>query len=568
MYAATGIWLGTSTTRLTSLGVAVSVDGGQQWIRMSTAGLSDPTVQSLEPVAGRPLAVLAVSSAGSNVVALKMSPELSALLQSDDPAVRASAARAIELISDPATQAATYRYIGHQDGTTAMQRSPDGGITWLAAGAFPKQVAQVAVNPADDAAGFAGIGASLWRNGSSDVSWAGIDSLPGRPLALAFADSSSPSGLIFAGTDTQGLFTSLDGGTTWQAAGGSLSPLGAGSLAVTALAVNPEDQHVVYAAATFTMATPSGRHSTQNVFVSVDDGRRWFQMTPMPRSDQMITQLIPLSGPALAVLYAVPSGRLMANLEVNPALIGGLDDADAGIRAATARALGLSHDPTLLPVLMSHLRDPDVFAGDQVARAIGTIGDRSVSPDLLTLLLTAPAGERTRAALALGLLKSDEAVPGLAALLNTGDPQAQRVAAEALAAIGTPSAVRTLVAPLANQQMTSVRHAAMGGLELVGQPAVALLAEALYDPSAVVRANAAEMLGWLKPASAVADLARLLSDPNPAVQAQAAWALGEVGTEPARLALIPASVAATNPAPYSGAEPGARAASVKIGVLF
>ena len=54
-----------------------------------------------------------------------------------------------------------------------MQRSPDGGLTWLAAGTLPKQVAQLAVDPADDTAGFARIGAGLWRNGSSDVSWAG-----------------------------------------------------------------------------------------------------------------------------------------------------------------------------------------------------------------------------------------------------------------------------------------------------------------------------------------------------------------------------------------------------------
>ena len=64
----------------------------------------------------------------------------------------------------------------------------------------------------------------------------------------------------------------------------------------------------------------------------------------------------------------------------------------------------------------------------------------------------------------------------------------------------------------------------------------------------------------------MADLAPLLSDPDPAVQAQAAWALGEtlapalaperstgasagVGTEPARLALIPAPVAVANSAP-------------------
>ena len=423
-----------------------------------------------------------------------------------------------------------------------MQRSPDGGLTWLTVGMLPEHVSQLAVNPANDTAGFARIGASLWRSGSSDVSWAGIDSLPGRPLALAFADSSGPSGLIFAGTDTQGLFRSLDSGTTWQAAGGSLSPLGAGSLAVTAITVNPGDQNVVYAAATFTMATPKGQHSMQYLFISVDDGRRWFEMTPMPPADQMITQLNPISGASLAVLYGTPSGNSIANLEVSPALIGGLDDADAGIRAATARALGLSHDPSLLPVLMNHLHDPDSLAGDQVARAIGTIGDRSVSADLLNLLVTAPAVERTRAALALGMLKSEEAVPGLAALLSTGDPQAQRVAAEALAAIGTPSAMGTLVAPLADLQMTSARHAAMGGLETAGQPAVAPLAAALHDPSAVVRANAAEMLGWLKPASAVADLARLLSDPSTAVQAQAAWALGEIGTEPARLALIPAPI--------------------------
>ena len=85
--------------------------------------------------------------------------------------------------------------------------------------------------------------------------------------------------------------------------------------------------------------------------------------------------------------------------------------------------------------------------------------------------------------------------------------------------------------------------AAMGALEKAGQPAVTAVVAALNDSSAVVRTNAAEMLGWLKPPSAVADLARLLADPDPAVQAQAAWALGEINTEPARLALNPAPAA-------------------------
>jgi HEAT repeat protein len=582
VYAATNIWLGTSTVHLTPLGVAVSVDGGRQWLQLSTALLSDAPVWHLGPVAGQPLSVVTVDNTGSHTVSLKMSPELQGLLQDGDPAVRASAARAIALIGGKAplavaydrdagvpqggsttvsaaldAQPTVYRYAGQPDGTSEVQRSQDGGFTWATVGMIPELVSQLAVNPANDTVVFARTGASLWRSENSGVNWASVDSLPGRPLALAFAGSSGPSGLVYAGTDTQGLYSSLDSGTTWQAAGGSLSQLGAGSLAVTAITVNPSDQNVVYAAATFTMSTPEGQHNLQYLFISVDDGRRWFEMTPMPPADQTITQLNPISGASLAVLYGTPLGNSIANLEVSPTLVGGLDNADAGIRAATARVLGLYHDPALLPVLMNHLHDSDSLAGDQVARAIGMIGGRSASADLLNLLVTAPAVERTRAALALGLLKSEEAVPGLAALLSTGDPQAQRVAAEALAAIGTPSAMRTLVAPLADLQMTSARHAAMGGLETAGPSAVASLVTALHDGNAVVRANAAEMLGWLKPADAVADLARLLSDSDPAVQAQAAWALGEIGTEPARLALIPApvvvansaSILALNPAP-------------------
>ena len=76
---------------------------------------------------------------------------------------------------------------------------------------------------------------------------------------------------------------------------------------MTAITVNPGDQNVMYVAATFTMATPTGRN-TQSVFVSVDDGRRWFQMTRFHAADETITQLIQLSGPTLAVLYVVPSG--------------------------------------------------------------------------------------------------------------------------------------------------------------------------------------------------------------------------------------------------------------------
>ena len=149
VYAATNIWLGTSTAHLTPLGVAVSVDGGRQWLQLSTALLSDTPVWHLEPVAGQPLSVVTVNNTGSHTVSLKMSPVLLGLLQDDDPAVRASAARAIGLIGDligdpaplpsrPLAMAVAERtsspgtpglvFVGTE--SAGLLRSNDGGASW------------------------------------------------------------------------------------------------------------------------------------------------------------------------------------------------------------------------------------------------------------------------------------------------------------------------------------------------------------------------------------------------------------------------------------------------------
>ena len=332
---------------------------------------------------------------------------------------------------------------------------------------------------------------------------------------------------------------------------------------MTAVAIDPEHAEIVYAATNIWLGTHTAHLSPLGVAVSVDGGRQWLPLSKAQLGDTPLQHLAPVAGRPLSVETVDSTGSSQTvRLALSPELLGLLQAGDPAVRASAARAIGLIGDPAALPGLMQALADSDALAGQRVAEAIGRIGDRSVSADLLKMLSSAPAAERTRAALALGLLKSTEAVPGLAALLSAGDPEAQRVAAEALAAIGTPAAMVALTMPLADPQMTSARHAAMGGLETAGPSAEAPLVAALHDGNAVVRANAAEMLGWLKPTNAVADLTRLLADPDPVVQAQAAWALGEtlapalrsgastfVGTEPARLPLIPAPIPAPNSAP-------------------
>ena len=124
VYAATNVWLGTNPAHLTPLGVAVSVDGGRHWLQLSRAQLGDTPLQRLEPVAGQPLAVLTVNSAGSQTVKLALSTELLGLLQDGNPAVRASAARAIGLIGGGVALPALMQVLAGPDARLALISAP------------------------------------------------------------------------------------------------------------------------------------------------------------------------------------------------------------------------------------------------------------------------------------------------------------------------------------------------------------------------------------------------------------------------------------------------------------
>ena len=323
----------------------------------------------------------------------------------------------------------------------------------------------------------------IWISDDTGTSWTQAGALPSRPLAMAVAQGTP--GLVFVGTESLGLYRSNDGGASWQPVESAVLTLDeAAPVAVTALAIDPEDEQIVYAATNIWLGTNTAHLTPLGVVVSVDGGRQWLQLSRAQLGDTPLQRLEPVPGHPLSVVTVNSTGSHTVSLALSPELLGLLQDADPAVRASAARAIGLIGDPAALPGLMQALADPDALAGQRIAEAIGRIGDRSVSADLLNVLRSAPAAERTRAALALGLLKSPEAVPGLAALLSAGDPEAQRVAAEALAAIGTPAAMAALMAPLADPQMTSARHAAMGGLEMAGQSAVAPLVVALLDGNA------------------------------------------------------------------------------------
>ena len=176
------------------------------------------------------------------------------------------------------------------------------------------------------------------------------------------------------------------------------------------------------------------------------------------------------------------------------------------VRRAAIQALGLLHDPDVLPVLTNALQqDPDLEG--LVAEALGM-------PDVT------------------------EAAPTLISLLNSKESEVRSTAARALGICGSPDAVPVLARTLESDRREDVRVACAGSLGLfVDARALPSLQGALKDRSTSVRQAAAWSLGHIGDATAVPVLIKVLSDRDNQVRFIAGCALAEIGDPSAREAL-------------------------------
>ena len=119
--------------------------------------------------------------------------------------------------------------------------------------------------------------------------------------------------------------------------------------------------------------------------------------------------------------------------------------------------------------------------------------------------------------------------------------------AEAIRANAADARIQGLVSQLGDAELTPARHLAQQHLEEAGLTAVDPLIAALHSPSATLRRNSAEMLGFIASPQALDALSRVMAtDPAPAVRSRAAWALGELNDVRAVSALERASVLDSN----------------------
>lgn len=249
------------------------------------------------------------------------------------------------------------------------------------------------------------------------------------------------------------------------------------------------------------------------------------------------------------------------------ALIDALEDSDLHVCNNAAEALGKMGDKKAIPALISAVeRGKGYFA----IMALGELGDTSVIPFLVTTIEKGDTETRDSVAMAISKIagKNDgdplllQAVPELRkALKETGTSGS--AAACALSKIADPSAIRDLTDAIAlaprddamccfagsalekmsemaiPELMTRmgspeeyIRNGAYEGLRRIGPKAIPALSKAiLEDRRAVVRLNAASIIGDVGDMSGVSVLARALNDRDKFMRMSALVALREIAEQ-------------------------------------
>jgi len=175
----------------------------------------------------------------------------------------------------------------------------------------------------------------------------------------------------------------------------------------------------------------------------------------------------------------------------------------------------------------------DASTAANAATILGLHGGERVLGALIELLHHPVAAARASAATALGLLGIDKAIPELRGAMSDSDTSVAAHASLALKRLGDDDSEAAAAASLVEEMKAedadrrALAARALGGLS--GALAVGPLLNALDDPAAQVRADAACSLGWIGDQRATTALTRLgFTDPDPFVREVAMHAIARL----------------------------------------
>ena len=109
-----------------------------------------------------------------------------------------------------------------------------------------------------------------------------------------------------------------------------------------------------------------------------------------------------------------------------------LQDANAEVRKAAARALGELRDQRAVAPLLKTLADEDAEVRESAAQALGEIRDTTATSALIQAVKDPNPGVRKSAILALANMRSTDALNAILAAIKDADPSVRKAAVEAL----------------------------------------------------------------------------------------------------------------------------------------
>ena len=156
----------------------------------------------------------------------------------------------------------------------------------------------------------------LYRAEAFGLRWVAVDGLPGRPTAVAVADTSPPK--VYAGTAGAGVMMSRDG-VAWRSISQGLGDALDDRLVISDLVVDAAQPEIVYAGTVFSgldeLHLPPSR-----VTMSTDGGAHWETVAEL--DDSQVAELLPVPGRTGRVYALTTASR-------TPMAVGGEQSIDA-----------------------------------------------------------------------------------------------------------------------------------------------------------------------------------------------------------------------------------------------
>jgi hypothetical protein len=190
--------------------------------------------------------------------------------------------------------------------TAGVFRLRDVGSSMIAGGQtmIDEPVVQVAADSTGAKLAFVRTNTNLYRAENGGLTWAKVENLGSAPTALAIANRYPAT--AYVGTADRGVLTSSDG-QTWSMANDGLGLMPGSRLHVDALAIDPAQLDVVYAAISYLYGSTTVHQSPVGVTMSTDGGALWSGL--YPNTPAMIAELIPVAGQAGAVYALTTTSR-------------------------------------------------------------------------------------------------------------------------------------------------------------------------------------------------------------------------------------------------------------------